>query len=133
MALCLCPSHLISVPTPFLECVHASVHVLMSTRVMNSGPSPLHSYMETWVAICGTVCLFQSVHFWSHNLFRMCTCISTCIYVHLTPMLAQPPMDSHMETWVPCVVLCVCPHHPASVHTPWLECIHASVHKFMST
>ena len=27
MAVCLCPSHLISVATPSLECVHASVHV----------------------------------------------------------------------------------------------------------
>ena len=26
MAVCLCPSHLISVATPCLECVHASVH-----------------------------------------------------------------------------------------------------------
>ena len=27
MAVCLCPSYLISVATPCLECVHASVHV----------------------------------------------------------------------------------------------------------
>ena len=31
MAVCLYPRYLISVPTPCLECVHASVHVFMST------------------------------------------------------------------------------------------------------
>ena len=39
---------------------------------------PLHSYMETWVPRCGTVCMFQSVHCWSHTLFRKCTCRRRC-------------------------------------------------------
>ena len=109
MALCLCPSHLISVPTPCLECVHASLHVLMSTWVPNSAPSPLHSYMETWVPMCDIVCMFQSVLFWSHTLFRMCTCISTCIYVNSTSHVILCPMDSYMETWVPLhVTVCLC-------------------------
>ena len=60
IALCLCPSHLISVPTPCLECVHASVHVLMSTWVPNCSPPFLHSYMETWIPMYDTVCIFQS-------------------------------------------------------------------------
>ena len=38
-----------------MECVHASVHVLMWTWVLNSAPSPMHSDMETWVSVCGTV------------------------------------------------------------------------------
>ena len=88
---CLCPSHLISVPTACLECAHASVCVLMSTWVPNSAASPLPSYMETWVPVCGTVCMFQSVHFWSHTLFRMCTWNSTCINVHLTPHVCSTP------------------------------------------
>ena len=39
VALCLCTSHLISVPTPWLECVRASVHVYTSTWLPMSTPS----------------------------------------------------------------------------------------------
>ena len=42
----------------------------------------LHSYMQTWVALC--VCSNQPI------LFSMCTCISTCINIHLTPPSATP-------------------------------------------
>ena len=75
---CVWCSKLVCGPTPWLKCVHASLHVFMSTWVQNSGTPPLHSYMETWVPRCGTVCMFQSVHFWSHTLFRMCTCRRRC-------------------------------------------------------
>ena len=91
MALCMCPSHLISIPTPCSECVHASVHILMSTWVPNSAQPPLPSYMEIWVLVCGTVCMFQLVHFWSHTLIKICTWIRTCIYVHLTPLVSSTP------------------------------------------
>ena len=48
------------------------------------------------------------------------------------PMLAELSMDSYMETWVPlCGSVCVS-QAPASIPTPWLECVHASVHVFMS-
>ena len=58
----------------------------------------------------------------------MCTCISTCIYVHLTSHVCFTPLDSYMETWVPlygsvCVLQSAC-FGP----TPWLKCVHASVH-----
>ena len=74
VCVCVCCSKLACGPTPWLKCVHASLHVFMSTWVQNSGTPPLHSYMETWVPGCGTVCMFQSVHFWSHTLLRMCKC-----------------------------------------------------------
>ena len=83
MAVCLCPSHLISVATPCLECVHASVHEFMSTLHPMSGP-PL--WIVTWKVGC------------------------------------------------PCVSLHVCvPVTLVSGPTPCLECVHASVHEFMST
>ena len=82
MAVCLCPSHLISVATPCLECVHASVHEFMSTLHPMPGP-PL--WIVTWKVGC------------------------------------------------PCVSLHVCPIHPGCGPTPCLECVHASVHEFMST
>ena len=91
VTLCLCPSHLISVLIPCLECVHASVYVLMSTWVPNSSPSPLHSYMDTWVSVCCTVCMFQSPCLWSHIFIKMCTCINTNIYVHPTPHVSSTP------------------------------------------
>ena len=89
MAVCLCPSHIISDPTPCLECVHVSVHKFMSTFLSMSGPHPLHTLMSSWVPLYGSVFVSQSQHFWSHTLFRMCTCIRTYIYVHLTPHVSS--------------------------------------------
>ena len=83
MAVCLCPSHLISVATPCLECVWASVHEFMSTLHSLSGPPPIDICMGSWVPLCVTACVSQSPYFCSYTLFRLCTCISTWIYVHL--------------------------------------------------
>ena len=184
-AVCLCPSHLNSVPTLCLECLHASIHVLMSIWLPILAWPPLHSYIETWVPQCGGVCVYQlhhfwyhtlfrdvhvsvhvfistqlpmlaqssmdsymetwvplccsvcvsqSAYFWSHTLFRMCTCISTCIYVHPTAHV----ISTHYglvtrEPGCPCEAVCVCPSQPTSGHTPCLECVHASVYVFMLT
>ena len=91
MAVWLCPSHLISVGTPCLECVHASVHEFMSTLHSMSGPLPMDSYMESWVPLCVTACVSQSPYFCCYTLFRMCTCISTWIYVHLVAYVLCTP------------------------------------------
>ena len=184
MAVCLCPSHLISVPPPCFECVHTSVHVFMSiwlpmltqplmdsymetwvplcgSGCVSQSPcfwshtlvrmvtcisswiyvhltvhvcsTPMHSLMDTWVPLCGIVCLSQSPYFWSYTLVRMCTSISTWIYVNLTAHVCSTPMDSLMDTWVPMYVSDLCPRHLISVPTPSLECVHESVHIFMST
>ena len=100
-AVCLCPSHLISVPTPCLEYVHASVHVFMSVWLPMLAQPPMDSYMETWVPLCDRECVSQSPYFWSDTLVRMCTCIGTWIYVHLTTHVFSTPMHSLMKTWVP--------------------------------
>ena len=108
VALCGCHNHPTSGHIPWLECVHASVHEFMSTWLPMSAPAPMHSLTETWVPLYGSVFVSQSPHFCSHTLLRVCICISTCIYVHLTPMLAKPPMDSYMGWWVPvCGTVCV--------------------------
>ena len=60
MALHVHPSHLITVLTPWLECIHVSVHVFMSTQLPLLGKSPMDSYTETWVLTYVTVCVFQS-------------------------------------------------------------------------
>ena len=125
--------HLISVLTPCLECVHASVDEFMSIWLPMFGPAPMHSLMETWVPLFVIVHVSQSPCLWSHTFFRMCTCISTWIYVHLTSHILSTPMHSLMETGCSYMAVCLCPSHLISVPTPCLECVHASVHEFMST
>ena len=86
----------------------------------------------TWKHGCPYVALWVSVtHFCSHTFFRICLCISICIYVHLTPHInLKPPLYSYIETWLLlCSTVFVCTSHP----TPWFECVHASVHVCMST
>ena len=63
MAVCLYPSHLISVPMPCLVCVHASGHIFMSTLLFMLAQPPMGSYMESWVHLCVTVFVCQSPHF----------------------------------------------------------------------
>ena len=104
LTVCVCPSHPGCGPTPCLECVHASAHEFMSIWLPMSGPPPSHSFKENWVPLYSSVFLSQSPHFCSYTLFRMCT----CIYVPLPPMLAQPPVDSCMETWSAPMLWCVC-------------------------
>ena len=77
--------------TPWWECVNASVHEFMSTWLPMSAPLLMHSLKETWVPLCGIMCLSHSPYFWTHTLVRMCTCISTCIYVHPTPHVSSTP------------------------------------------
>ena len=131
-AVCLCPSHLISVPSPCLGFVHASVHEFMSTWLPMSAPPPMHSLMETWVPLCGIVCLLRSPCLWTHTLFRMCTCISMWIYVHCPCVLHSLCIVWWKAGW-PCTAVCLCPSHLISVWTPCLGCVHASVHVCMST
>ena len=106
--LCVCCSQSTSDPTPWLEWVHASVYYLCQPDSQYHLKTPMQSYMEIWVSLYGSVFVSQSSHFCSQSLFRMCTCISTCIYVHLTQNITSNPMHSYMETWVPlCDTMCV--------------------------
>ena len=149
MAVCLCPSHLISVATPCLECVHASVHEFMSTLHPMSGPPPMDSYMESWVPLCVTACVSQSPYFCSYTLFRiymhqymnLCTCtpsVHVNVHIFVPPgslclCLVHPLCIVWWKPGCPCMAVCLCPSHLISVATPCLECVHASVHEFMST
>ena len=104
MVVCLCPSHLISVIIPCLECVHASEHVFMFTWLPMLAKPPMDSYMESGYPYV-TLYVCPSRCFWSHTLIKMSTCISTYIQVHLTPEVCSTPLHSYMETWVPRVLL----------------------------
>ena len=57
MAVCFCPSHLISVLTPCSECIHAFISTLLP---MFTQP-PVDSYMETQVPLCCGVCLYTTM------------------------------------------------------------------------
>ena len=54
-AQCVCSNQSTSGPAPWLECVHASVHVFMSTQLQILAQPPMDSYMDTWKPLCGTV------------------------------------------------------------------------------
>ena len=91
VAVWLCLNHPTSVHIPWLECLLVSVHVYMSTWLPVDAPPLLNSYIETRVYLCGTLCVLQSSHLWSHTLVRMCICISTYVYVHMTPNVSSNP------------------------------------------
>ena len=134
MAVCLCPSHLISVATPCLECVHASVHVYMSTQLPMLAQHPMDSYMETWLPLCDSERVSRSPCFWSDTLVRMCDMhqyMNLCL--PYTPHLVHPLWIVTWKLGCPCVLLHLCPSHLIFVPTPCLDCLHASVHEFMST
>ena len=76
--MCLCPSHLISVATPCLECVHASVHVYMCTQLPMLAQHPMDSYMKTWVPLCDSECVCPSQPASGQTPWLECvTCIGT--------------------------------------------------------
>ena len=133
VAICVCSSHSISVPSPCLECVHASVHEFMFTWLPISAPSLCIVWWKP-----GCPCM------------AVCLCPSHLISVP-TPCLewVQAPVHAFMSTWLPmsapplCIVwwkpgcshmaVCLCLSHLISGLTPCLECLHALVHVFMST
>ena len=85
VSLCACSSQTSSGLTPWLEleCVHASVHICMCTWFPMSPTLRLYSYLQTLVAPS----VSQSCHFWANTFGTMCTCISTCMHVHVTSNL----------------------------------------------
>ena len=109
MALCVSSRHSTCGPTSWIESVYASVHVLMSTGLPMSASPHLHTSMERWIPLCGTVCVFHSSTSGPTPCIKMCTCISTLIYV-LTwlPMSVPSNLNSFMKTWVPlCDIVCL--------------------------
>ena len=138
MAVCLYPrSSSFLFPHLGLECGHASstcIYVHLTPHHL--AQPPMYSYMENWLPLCGSVFVSQSPHACDPDtLFRMCTCISTWIYVHLTVLcLVHHPMHCIMKTSCTpvCVTVYVYASHPACGPTPCLECVHASGHVFMS-
>ena len=118
IAMCLCPSHLISIPTPCLECVHASVHGIMCTWLPRSGPDPMHSLMETWMPLYRQCVCFPVTSFVPTPCFK---CVHTSVHEfmsHLTVLIWSSPMHSLIETGCPCIAVCLCPSHLISDPTP---------------
>ena len=109
MAVCVCPSHLISIATPCLECVHVSVHEFMSTLHPMSGPHPL--WIVTWKVGCPCVslCLCPNQSGCGPTPCLECVHASVNEFIsNLHPMSGPTPMDIYMESWVAlCVTACV--------------------------
>ena len=59
LSLCMCPSHPTCGPTPFLECVHASIQEFMSTWLLSSGPALCILWCQVGCPCIG-VCLCPS-------------------------------------------------------------------------
>ena len=106
----------------------------MSTLHPMSGPPPKDSYMDSWVPLCVTACVSHTPWLWSHTLFRM---LYMHQYMNLCPpgclCLVHPLCIVWWKPWHPCMAGCLCPNYLIFIATPCLECVHASVHEFMST
>ena len=119
VALCVCHSHTASVHTTWLECVHASVDVLMSTHLPTLAKPPMDSYMEMWVPPCISVYVCSSHSACGHTPWLEHVHASVHIFLSTWLLMsAPPPMHILMETRCP-VLQCVCPSQPTSRHTPW--------------
>ena len=105
----------------------------MSTLLPTSAPHTFDSCTQICMTLhCPHVCPSHPPLLWSHTLIRMCTCISTCIHVHLTLCLLHSLCIATCKHVCPHVALSVCCIHPSSCPTPGLECVPASVHECMS-
>ena len=102
-------------------CISTCIHVHQTYHVCFT---PLNSYMEALVPLCGTVVVSQPPHFSPHALFRMCTCISTCTHDHQTSHVCSTPCAVTCRHGCHCVALCVCSNQPTFSCTSSLACVH---------
>ena len=84
---CPCVWHCVCVPAPHFcsptlfrmyTCISTCIHIHLNPHFSLPSFAQLCRDMG---GPCVAQCVFQSPHFWSNTLVRMCTCISTCIYV----------------------------------------------------
>ena len=87
-------------------CISTWTSVYLTPYVCFTLFAYLHGKMgcSVWHCVCLPV-----TYFWSHTLFKMCTCISTLIYVLTWLCMSVPPhLNSFMRTWVPlCDIVCL--------------------------
>ena len=129
VALCLCPSHLISVPTPCLECVHVYMSAWFS---MSAPPLCIVIWKHGFLCVALFVCCSHSIPGPSPRLEGVYESVHVFMSTWL-PISPQSPMHSYMETWVPLCGTVFVSQSPHFCSPPWLECVHASVHIDMST
>ena len=98
VALHTCSSHPSWGPILWLEWVHVSIHICLSTRLPTSAPYPLHSCME----MCASMCMS-----WSLLLCHSCLeCIPALVHVYMftwLPTSVLTPLYSFAQT---CASLC---------------------------
>ena len=114
----MCPSHLIFVATPSLECVHAMSIWIYVHLLLMCGPTPI----VWWKPDCPQCVVSKSV------ATPCLECVHASVHEFMStlhPMASPLPMDSYKETHI------VWSHSPLLWSPPFLECVHASVHEFM--
>ena len=105
----------VCVPVTLLVFPHLDWNVYMHQYMYTCPPdlpwcasSHLNSYIETWVPLCDNVYVSQSPACGPKPWLK---CLYVSVHVFMStqlPMLAQPPMNSYLETWViMCVTVCV--------------------------
>ena len=91
------------------------------------------SWKHGWPRVALCVCHNQPIS--GHSPLLECVHASIhCISVHLTLYFIFIPLCK--VTWkdvCPCVLLCDYSSNPTFSPTPWLACVHASVHVLLST
>ena len=71
-------------------------------------------------------------YIWFLSMTRRCTCISTCMHVHVTLMSAPSLCIVVCKDIHPPKVLCICPSYPSSGPTVWPKDVHAILQAHMS-
>ena len=131
------PIHLISVPRPCIRmCTCISICNYVSVWLPMSLLHPImHTYMERWVPLCGTVWCTSSHP--TSGPTPWSECVHTSVYVPspcLTPHICFDSIS--ILTWKDgflCVALCVSSSQSTCGPTSWIEGVHASVHVLLST
>ena len=132
VALGVCHNQPISDHTPLLECVHASVHVLMFIWLPISVWCLVDSYMERCVPLCSTACVYSNYSISGNIPWLEFVHASVHVFMSIWLLVSpQTPMHSYTDPWEPpcgSVFVSQSPHYVAST---CMECVHASVHVLM--
>ena len=97
---CVYSNYSISGNVPWLEFVHASVHVFMSIWLLVSPQTPMHSYTDPWEPPCGSAFVSQSPHYVASTCME-CEHASVHVLMWMWVLkIAPSPIHSDMETWV---------------------------------
>ena len=126
--------------TPLLEYVHVSVHRWFMFIWLFPFQFDAHVCIVIWkdsVPLCSTVCVFQSTVFMGIQHWLECVHESVHVFMSIwfSSITSNPLCHSYIETRVASMWQCVFLSHSPHICVSYnfgMECVHASVHVFMS-